>query len=110
MANKITQIRYTGDIEVDNLQFDNGWSNNIIEGLDNVTQLGIYALPGTRFKINQKNSDTVQDLIINGFGIFSINLKDRAIKNLNLSENSYNKIKDGSHFIIIDLVYEGGLG
>ena len=48
MASKIKQIRYPGQ----ELEFNEGWSENIIANLGSVTQLGIYALPGTRFKIN----------------------------------------------------------
>ena len=106
MASKIKQIRYPEQ----ELKFNEGWSENIIANLGSVTQLGIYALPGTRFKINQVNSGSAEELIINGSGIFSINLKDRPIISMSLAEESYNNIKSGQHFIIIDLIYEGGLG
>ena len=109
MASKIKQIRYSGQEE---LKFnEGGWSENIIAKLGSVTQLGIYALPGTRFKINQANSDSVEELIINSSGIFSINLEDRPITSISLAEASFDNIKQlGEHFIIIDLIYEGGLG
>ena len=108
MASKIKQIRYPGQQK---LKFNEGWSENIIANLGSVTQLGIYALPGTRFKINQANSDSVEELIINGSGIFSINLEDRPITSISLAEASYNNVVQlGKHFIIIDLIYEGGLG
>ena len=106
MASKIKQICYPGQ----ELKFNEGWSENIITNLGSVTQLGIYALPGTRFKINQANSGSAEELIINGSGIFSINLEDRPITSISLAEESYNNIKSGQHFIIIDLIYEGGLG
>lgn len=107
MASKIKQIRYPEQ----ELKFNNGWSENIIANLGSVTQLGIYALPGTRFKINQANSGSAEELIINGSGIFSINLEDRPITSISLAEESFNNIIQlGRHFIIIDLVYEGGLG
>lgn len=108
MASKITQKRYSG--KEGELTFDKGWSENILENLGSVTQLGIYALPGTRFRINQISSDSPEELIINGSGIFSINLEDRPIVNISLNEDSFNNIKSGQHYIIIDLIYEGGLG
>ena len=108
MASKIKQIRYPGQ----ELEFNEGWSENIIANLGSVTQLGIYALPGTRFKINQANSDSVEELIINGSGIFSINLEDRPITSISLAKASFDNIipLGKKHFIIIDLIYEGGLG
>ena len=108
MASKIKQIRY--HYLGQELKFNEGWSENIITNLGSVTQLGIYALPGTRFKINQANSGSAEELIINGSGIFSVNLEDRPITSISLAEESYNNIKSGQHFIIIDLIYEGGLG
>ena len=106
MASKIKQIRYPGQ----ELKFNDGWSDNIIANLGSVTQLGIYALPGTRFKINQANSGSEEELIINGSGIFSINLEDRPITSISLAKESFDNIQPGQHFIIIDLIYEGGLG
>ena len=109
MASKIKQIRYPDPGQ--KLKFNGGWSENIIANLGSVTQLGIYALPGTRFKINQANSDSVEKLIINGSGIFSINLEDRPITSISLAKASFDNINQlGQHFIIIDLIYEGGLG
>lgn len=106
MASKIKQIRYPGQ----ELKFNNGWSENIIANLGSVTQLGIYALPGTRFKINQANSGSAEELIINGSGIFSINLEDRPINSISLAKESFDNIQTSQHFIIIDLIYKGGLG
>lgn len=108
MASKIKQIRYYPGQK---LKFNEGWSENIIANLGSVTQLGIYALPGTRFKINQANSGSAEELIINGSGIFSINLEDRPITSISLAKASFDNINQlGQHFIIIDLIYEGGLG
>ena len=104
MASKIKQIRYPEQ----ELKFNEGWSENIIANLGNITQLGIYALPGTRFKINQANSSFAEELIINGSGIFSINLEDRPITSINLAKESFDNIQMGQHFIIIDLIYRGG--
>lgn len=104
MAIQFTQLRYPGN---NTPTFENGWSNNLIMD-KNVISLGIYALPGTEFLINQDNKVKGESLKINGTGIFQINLEDRPITSLRIKENSYNNI--GEHFIIIDLTYEGGLG
>lgn len=107
MAIQFTQLRYPND---DAISFDinNIWSNNLIEG-KSVIQLGIYALPGTTFLINQDNKVRGEGLIINGTGIFQINTKEKPITSLRLNKNSYNNATTNNHFIIIDLIYEGGI-
>lgn len=104
MAIQLTQLRYPGSTAP---TFEDNWSNNLIEG-KSVISLGIYALPGTQFLINQRNVIRGESLVINGTGIFQINVEDRPITSLRLKKESYENI--GEHFIIIDLVYEGGLG
>ena len=104
MAIQFTQLRYPSNNAP---IFENGWSNNLIAG-KNVIQLGIYALPGTEFLVNQDNKVKGESLKINGTGIFQINVEDRPITSLKLKESSYININE--HFIIIDLIYEGGLG
>ena len=54
MNKKIKQFRFPETLLEDNFFTEDGWSLNLIENLGLVTQLGIYALPGSRFKINQK--------------------------------------------------------
>jgi hypothetical protein len=56
MAKQFTQLRYVG-ANTENISFvdtnsnTSNWSNNIIDK-KYVTQLGIYALPGTTFLLN----------------------------------------------------------
>ena len=71
-------------------------------------QLGIYALPGSRFRINQANTNKIEELIINGSGLFSINVQDRPINELSIWHEDYDKI--GNHYIVIDMIYEEVLG
>lgn len=52
MNKKIKQFRFPETLLEDNFFTEDGWSLNLIENLGPVTQLGIYALPGSRFKIN----------------------------------------------------------
>lgn len=62
-----------------------------------IKQLGIYALPGTQFAVNNK------PMIMNGFGIFELDGNEFPITSLQIL-NTIGNI--GEHFIIIDLIYE----
>lgn len=105
MQKKIKQLRFDNSNSSE-ITFTNGWSNNLIETLGPVIQLGIYALPGTRFKINQAQSyGEIEELIINGYGLFSIDLENKPITTISLHQESYNNSKENNHFIIIDLIY-----
>ena len=49
--------------------------------------------------------------MINGHGVFSIDLEERPITSISLHKESYNNVKNNNHFIIIDLLYiPRGLG
>lgn len=100
MNKKIKQFRFPNDP----ITFTGDWSDNLANDLGQITQLGIYALPGTKFKINQILSDSVEELIINGYGTFSIDVEDKPITSISLNRNSYNNANN-NHFIIIDMVY-----
>lgn len=107
MASKIKQLRFP---EVVLTNWDqNDWSENLLQNLGKVTQLSIYALPGTTFKINQDSNTTGETLVINGSGRFSIDLADRPINDLRINKTSYDNIANADHCIIIDLIYEGGI-
>lgn len=114
MAKQFTQLRYVGEAG-ENLTFlgdkneQLDWSNNIINE-KYVTQLGIYALPGTEFLLNQAKQPHGEQLVINNTGIFQIDVEDRPITSLRIGKDSYEKLqKETGHYIIIDVVYEGGV-
>lgn len=114
MAKQFTQLRYIGE-STENINFadtnnnTSNWSDNIIDK-KYVTQLGIYALPGTSFLLNQANQPNGEQLIINNTGIFQIDVEERPITSLRIHKNSYKKLTEGlGHYIIIDIVYEGGV-
>ena len=107
MASKIKQLYFPKIDEVTNWKDD--WSDNLLQDLGKVTQLSIYALPGTTFKINQNSNVTGETLVINGSGRFNIDLADRPISDLRINKTSYNNITNANHCIIIDLIYEGGI-
>lgn len=109
MAKLIKQIRFPETTLDETNDFTNGWSKNLIQDLGSVTQLGIYALPGTRFQINQTNINQAEPLIINGTGIFQIDVGDRYIDNLQLAQSSYRLVRNTTNYIVIDIIYEGGL-
>ena len=111
MNKKIKQFRFPETLLEDNFFTEDGWSLNLIENLGPVTQLGIYALPGSRFKINQKQSSSVEELVINGHGVFSIDLEEHPLTSISIHKESYNNAKNNNHFIIIDVLYiPRGLG
>ena len=111
MAKQIKQLRLIGNIDTDSITFDEDaiWSNNLIAG-KYVVQLGIYALPGTQFLLNQDDEIDGEDLQINNMGIFQVDVEERPITSLKLKRASYDKLRSmGNHMIVIDYIYEGGL-
>ena len=106
MANKIKQLRFNS---TNKPSFPEGeyWSVNLIEDYGVVTQLGIYALPGTLFQINQEHYSDYTALQINGSGIFSVNTKDYPIRSLQIHKESFQNSLETSQTVIIDLIYEG---
>lgn len=103
MANKITQLRFP-TIELSYIEGQE-WSDNLIADLGSVTQLGIYALPGTKFRISQLESALDAEFMINGSGLFSMNTKERPINSIRLSKSSYDNAINNNHFIVLDLIY-----
>ena len=101
MAKQIAQLRFP-EME---LTFSNRWSTNLLDKYPGVTSLGIYALPGTKFTLNNTTDPT---LIINSSGLFSMTDLDPTLNNLYLHDSSYTMAQENNHFIIIDIVYEGG--
>lgn len=76
------------------------------ELLDNIyaVSLGIHALPGTTFKINQIDFEaSTIPLIIGPTGNFSIECEEYPITSMKLIE-----IVNDSYPIIIDIIYEEG--
>ena len=73
-----------------------------------IYQLGIQALPGTKFYLNG-GTDAV---IIGATGIYELDLQDKAsISALRFDERSIDTIRKagdaGNGFLIVDIVYEG---
>lgn len=96
------------------------WSKDLLDkstydpntnGHYTVEQLGINALPGTKFTIedyeNVKMKETVQldTFQINNLGIFQLNVSEFPITHLHLDKASA-ELAVNSHYIIIDLIYK----
>lgn len=98
MALRFQQFTYTADKEemVDSLKDGSLFSSISIQ------QLGIQALPGTKFYINGSNSP-----VLVGFsGLFNLDLTDQGeITELRFDLNSLNYIKKTNSILIIDIAY-----
>lgn len=101
MALRFQQFTYTADKEemVDGLKDGSLFSSMSIQ------QLGIQALPGTKFYINGSNSP-----VLVGFsGLFNLDLTDQGeITELRFDLNSLKYIKNTNSILIIDIAYTGG--
>lgn len=111
MAKHIMQFRYYDDEQVDNNQpkdlkrKDLDKENNIFSKYTPITQLGIQALPGTRFILNENIEGPV---IIGSTGIYELDLEGISkIHSLRFDSKSLDLIaKNPNAFLIIDIIYE----
>lgn len=112
MAKRIMQFRYYDEtngnnqpsgINIDNLSSS---TNSIFDGYKSITQLGIQALPGTRFFLN---NNTDGPIVIGSTGIYELELEGiSSIEALRFERASLNSIRDNPNVgLIIDIVYEG---
>lgn len=71
-------------------------------------KLGIQALPGTKFTINDDDKNI---LYIGATGIFDLDLGDKIqIQNLKFDEASLEKIAKYNSYIVVDGIIEGNTG
>ena len=110
MANKIMQIRYFG------INSNKNSDTNLNEKLTQemigkngiiptpIVSLGIQtSLPGLQFYVN----DSERPVIVGISGIYELNLNDlNKISSLTFSGASIEAINNGSHYLIIDVLYE----
>ena len=112
MAKHIMQFRYYNDEQDNNNQpedlkakdLERG-ENNIFSKYTPITQLGIQALPGTRFILNENIEGPV---IIGSTGIYELDLEGISkINSLRFDSKSLDLIaKNPNAFLIIDVIYE----
>lgn len=116
MAKRIMQFRYYSDkddkknnqpLGVTKKDFS-GVSNGytIFDDYKTITQLGIQALPGTRFYLNNNSEGPI---VIGSTGIYELELEGiSSIEALRFETKSLNEIESNPNVgLIIDIVYEG---
>lgn len=118
MANKVKQFRFYNDAEArkgnasnnspktaEKAQFVDG---TIFADCFPISQLGIQALPGTRFLLN--NAPETDYILIGQTGIFELDLNNQTeITSIKFDAASMEKInKIANAVLIVDLIYDDG--
>lgn len=110
MAKHIMQFRYYSDEQSDNnqpkdLKAEDLEKGTVFSKYTPITQLGIQALPGTRFYLNGNIEGPV---IIGSTGIYELELEGISkINSLKFDFKSLDLIaKNPNAFLIIDVIYE----
>ena len=112
MAKRIKQYRYFGEGDTLHNTPDTKKtslvSGNLFSDVLPILQLGIQALPGTKFYVNSSTSP----VIIGVTGVFEMELQDNTqITSLSFDGNSLDTIANSSTGgLIIDITYEGVYG
>lgn len=112
MAKRIMQFRYYDKDNVnnqpENISISNlsSFTNSIFDGYNTITQLGIQALPGTRFILNNNDDGPI---VIGSTGIYELELEGiSSIEALRFDKNSLKSIETSPNVgLIVDIVYEG---
>ena len=110
MANKIKQFRFYSNRSAKNqpsaATSSSFISGDVFNGYYPVLQLGIQALPGTMFYVNQ----AADPVIIGKTGIYELDLDgDTQISQLQFDASSITTISENnSAYLIVDILYEGG--
>lgn len=127
MANRVKQFRYYSDTTSENMIANPQEANNQPQVLSDgqtkveyshyvsgdvfgecfpVTQLGIQALPGTKFSLN----NAVEKIIIGSTGIYELELNEQTqITNIQFDARSMELIRDNNNaFLIVDIIYDDG--
>lgn len=120
MAKKIKQFRYYGEGNENNqpttivgsnniartttyLDFMNG---NVFASYYPIVQLGIQAMPGTKFYLN----NAIQPIIVGYTGIYELDLEGSIeISKLTFDRNSLEKINElNNGLLLVDIIYDDG--
>lgn len=115
MANLVKQFRYYNDPdETDDITknypadatSDDYKSGDIFKPYFPILQLGIQALPGTEFLLN----DAEDPVIIGRTGIYELDLDEETeISKLQFTEPSIYAIRDNFNaYLIVDIIYDDG--
>ena len=115
MARVVKQYRFYDSESVDKNQPATITKEQLVNGkvFDNpscypILQLGIQALPGTKFYLNS----SIDPVIIGFTGIYELDLENQAeIVKLTFNEKSIQAIDNNANgYLIIDVLYEDGKG
>ena len=118
MANKVKQFRFYNNAEAGKGDASNNSPKTaeMIGFIDGtifadcfpISQLGIQALPGTRFLLN--NAPETDYILIGQTGIFELDLNNQTeITNIKFDAASMKKINDLTNAVlIVDLIYDDG--
>lgn len=110
LANKIKQYRFYASNDTKNQptgadmkSFSNG---QIFQATTPITQLGVQALPGTKFYLNEG----IEPVIIGSTGIYELDLNNATeISALSFDWSSLQTIASNpSAFLIVDILYDDG--
>ena len=114
MANRVKQFRYYSDSASENNQpqmlsdgqtavtYSHYVSGDVFGECFPVTQLGIQAIPGTKFSLN----NAVEKIIIGSTGIYELDLEGLSeITDLHFEASSVESInKNNNAYLIIDVI------
>ncbi len=110
MANKVVQIRYYSDNDKKNNYPANIKRINFITGeaftsYTPILQLGIQAIPGTKFYINNNNTSPIY---VGQSGVYEIDFNNKtSIGSLSFDLESIELIhQNPGGYLIVDIIYE----
>lgn len=113
MAKQVQQIRYYGAKEIEKnypsgISYKTLVSGSAFNKYVPAIQLGIQALPGTKFYLN----NAVNPIIIGYTGIYELDLNGLSeITSISFDGKSLDAISNNSNaYLIVDLIYEDGEG
>ena len=107
MAKQIMQFRYYGENNTQNypsgISMQKLTTGKAFQTYVPITQLGIQALPGTKFHLNNGTTP----IIIGSTGIYELDLEGLSeIVNLTFDGRSINNIdKTNGAYLIVDIIY-----
>lgn len=106
MAKKLTQFRWYGVGNQNNspaATLEDYANGSVFKGVYPIAQLGIQALPGTKFYLN----GSVKPIVIGVSGIYDLDIKNGArVTGLSFSNQSLEAISENTtNFLIVDILY-----
>lgn len=108
MTKKILQFRYKDDSNTDynfpaDIKKESITSGEIFHSVMPVSQLGIQALPGTKFYLN----GAVNPIVMGVSGIYDLDIKNGArVTDLRFSKQSIDRIANSiGGYLIVDVLY-----